>query len=109
MTMRVFAQITKVDAAKRLVYGRACQQVLDHSGEVFDYEKSKPYFKAWSEKIHADTDGKSYGNIRSMHGKISAGKIAEPLIFNDAEKAIDIVGKIVDDNEKVWIWLKYSI
>lgn len=97
--MRVFAQLTKVDAEKRLVYGRACAEVPDRSGEIFDYEKSKPYFQAWSDNIQKDTDGKSFGNIRAMHGKVSAGKVVEPLSFNDAEKAIDIVVKVVDDNE----------
>ena len=99
MTMRLFAQITKVDQAKRLVFGRACQEVVDRSGEIFDYEASKPYFKAWSDNIAKDTDGKSFGNVRAMHGKVSAGKIAEPIAFNDAEKAVDIAVKVVDDNE----------
>lgn len=98
MTMRLFAQLTKVDAEKRLVYGRACQEVLDHSGEVFDYEKSKPYFQTWSDGIAKDTDGKSLGNLRAMHGKVSAGKITH-VDYNDADKAIDIAAKIVDDNE----------
>jgi hypothetical protein len=40
----------------------------------------------------------SLGNIRAMHGKVAAGK-AIAIDFNDAEKAIDIGTKIVDDNE----------
>jgi hypothetical protein len=98
MTMRLFAQITKVDQAKRLVYGRACQEVVDKSGEILDYAKSKPYFEAWSAGIAKDTDGKSLGNIRAMHGKVSAGKITA-IDFNDTDKAIDICAKVVDDNE----------
>jgi hypothetical protein len=96
--LRLFAQITKVDQDKRLVYGRACQEVVDRSGEIFDYEGSKPYFKSWSDGIAKDTDGKSLGNIRAMHGKIAAGKVTE-IDFHDADKAIDICGKIVDDQE----------
>ncbi len=98
MTMRLFAQITKVDQAKRLVYGRACQEVVDRSGEIFDYESSKPYFKAWSDGIAKDTDGKSLGNVRAMHGKVSAGKVTA-IDFNDTDKAVDICAKVVDDNE----------
>ena len=96
--MRLFAQLTKVDAAKRLVYGRACQEVVDHVGEVFDYAKSKPHFVAWSEECAKDTDGKSLGNVRAMHGKVAAGKLTA-IDFNDAEKAIDVAAKVVDDNE----------
>src|SRR6516162_8085540 len=92
--MRVFAQITKVDAEKRLVYGRAAHEVPDRADEIFDYDSSKPYFEAWSESFKKDTDGKS----RAMHGKVAAGKLVE-IEFNDADKAIDIVGKIVDDGE----------
>jgi hypothetical protein len=98
MNMRIFAQITKVDVAKREVWGRATQEVVDKAGEIFDYESSKPHFKAWSEGFAKDTDGKSLGNIRSMHGKVAAGKVIN-IDFNDAEKAIDIGTKIIDDNE----------
>lgn len=96
--MRIFAQITKVDVAKREVWGRATQEVVDKSGEIFDFESSVPYFKAWSEGFAKDTDGKSLGNIRAMHGKVTAGKCIS-IDFNAAEKAIDIGTKIVDDNE----------
>ncbi len=96
--MKLFAQIRKVDEEKRLVYGRAVQEVPDHADEIFDYEKSVPYFKAWNAKFSEATDGKSLGNIRAMHGKVAAGKIAEIEYLDDA-KAIDIAAKIVDDAE----------
>lgn len=95
---RMFAQITKVDAAKREVWGRLVQEVPDRSGEIFDYESSKPYFKAWNEEFAAATDGKSLGNMRAMHGKVAAGKFTQ-VDFNDAEKAIDVCGKVVDEQE----------
>ena len=98
-TPSIFARITKVDEVKRLVYGRAIQEVPDKSDEIFDYTQSKPYFEEWSKSFFDATDGKSYGNIRAMHGKVAAGKIAEPLAFSDTEKAIDIAAKITDDNE----------
>ena len=98
-TANLFLPITKVDEAKRLVYGRAAHEVIDHSDEVFDYNTSKGNFVKWSDLMNKESGGKSYGNIRGMHSNIAAGKIAEPLKFNDKEKAIDIVAKVVDDNE----------
>ena len=96
--MKLHAQLLKVDEAKRLVIGRAVQETPDRSDEIFDYETSKPYFVEWSKSVSDDTDGKSLGNLRAMHGKTAAGKITK-MDFNDAEKAIDIEAKIVDDNE----------
>jgi hypothetical protein len=96
--VNMFARITKVDEARREVWGRAAAEVVDRVDEVFDYEKSKPYFEAWSKEFSDATDGKSLGNIRAMHGKVAAGK-AIHLDFNDTEKAIDIGAKIVDDAE----------
>lgn len=96
--MRIFARITKVDEAKRLVIGRAAQEVVDKDDEVFDYETSKPNFMKWSAEVFAESGGKSYGNMRAMHSNIAAGKITN-IDFNDSEKAIDIETKVVDDNE----------
>ena len=95
---RIFFRITKIDEAKHEVWGRASQEVVDKAKEIFDYETSVPYFKAWSEGFAKETDGKSLGNIRAMHGKSCAGKVIH-LDCNDAEKAIDIGTKIVNDNE----------
>jgi len=96
--MKVFAQLTKVDEEKRLVFGRAVDETPDRSGEVFDYESSVPYFKSWSDEVAKATDGASVGNLRAMHGKVAAGKLTD-IQFNDAEKSIDVVAKVVDDNE----------
>ncbi|MGB8422188.1 DUF6582 domain-containing protein [Paraburkholderia sp.] len=98
MTMKLFARLTKVDEEKRLVYGRATDETVDRSGEIFDYESSKPFFEKWSGDIAKATDGKSLGNLRAMHGNVAAGKLTS-IDFNDTEKAIDICTKIVDDNE----------
>jgi hypothetical protein len=98
MSMQIFIPLMKVDEARREVWGRATQEVVDKSGEILDYESSKPYFKAWSDEIAKATDGKSLGNIRAMHGKVAAGKVIH-IDFNDAEKAIDLGTKIVDDQE----------
>lgn len=99
MKLRLFAPLTKVDAVQRIVYGVATAEEVDKSGEIFDYDSSVPYFKQWSADINKVTDGKSFGNIRAMHGKVAAGKINEEIVFNDAAKCIEIAAKIVDDNE----------
>lgn len=96
--MNLFAQISKVDEEKRLVFGRAVQETVDKSGEIMDYESSKPHFVKWSKDIAEDTEGKSLGNLRAMHGKVAAGKLTA-IDFNDAEKAIDVCAKVVDDQE----------
>lgn len=97
--MQIFARITKVDESTGKVYGRAVQEVVDRSGEIFDYETSKPNFAKWSEDAAKATDGKSVGNVRAMHGKVAAGKLTE-ITFNDAEKAIDVCAEVVDPVER---------
>ena len=96
--MKVFAQLSKVDVEKRLVYGRAAQETPDHSGEIMDYEQSKPNFVKWSGEMSKATNGASQGNVRAMHGAVAVGKLME-LNFNDDEHAIDVVAKIIDNNE----------
>jgi hypothetical protein len=90
--------IVKVDAAQRLVYGAMALQELDKSGEIFHYDRSKPFIKEWSDEMHQATGGKSYGNLRAMHGKVAAGLLTE-LKFDDDNQTIYTCGKVVDDNE----------
>jgi hypothetical protein len=96
--LNLFIPLTKVDVAQRLVYGLATAEKLDRSGEVCDYETTKPFYEKWSGDIHKSTGGKSLGNVRAMHGKVAAGKVTS-INFNDAEKQIEICSKVVDDNE----------
>src|SRR5690348_11345962 len=98
MGMKLFAQLSKVDEAKRLVYGVAAQEVPDLSGEIFDYKSSKPYFQKWSEQVAKDSGGKSLGNPRAMHGKVAAGKLTE-MAFDDTNLKVEVCAKVVDDNE----------
>jgi hypothetical protein len=98
MSMNLFAQLTKIDEAKRLVFARAAQEVVDKSDEIMDYESSKPFFKSWSEEVSKDSDGKNLGNVRAMHGKVAAGRLTQ-IDFNDAEKAVDVCAYISDDQE----------
>lgn len=95
---KIFATIRKVDEEKRMVFGRIAKQEIDKSGEMLDYAKSKPYFKAWSDELSNDTGGKSLGNVRAMHGKVAAG-VLKAIDFNDADMAIDVGAHIVDDQE----------
>lgn len=94
----LFVQFTKIDEEKREVAGRLTQDILDRENEFWDYDSSVPHMKAWSQGFEDATGGKSVGNLRAMHHAISAGKLTS-IDFNDAEKAVDIVAKIVDDAE----------
>lgn len=98
MNPSMFAQIRKVDEQKRLVFGRLAEEAVDKADEIMDYASSKPFFQKWSEEVAKATDGASVGNLRAMHGKVAAGKFVQ-MDFNDAEKAIDVCAKVVDDNE----------
>lgn len=95
---RVFVPLTKVDEEQRLVYGVISQQVLDKSGEMMDYAKSKDNFKKWSDDIHEASGGLSKGNLRVMHGLSVAGKVTE-IEFNDEDQSIEVCAKVVDDAE----------
>lgn len=94
----MFLRLTKVDAAQRIVYGTATEEVVDKAREIMDYETSKPFFEAWSGDIAKATDGKSVGNVRAMHGKVAAGKL-NSIIYDDGAKRIEVAAKIVDDAE----------
>lgn len=93
----IFFRLTKIDVAKRVVEGIATAEQPDLTGEICDYETTKPYYEAWSDNMKKATGGKSLGNVREMHGNIAAGKITE-LFFDDAQKSIRIVTKCVDDS-----------
>lgn len=96
--LSLFIPLTKVDAEQRLVYGVATAETKDRSGEVCDYASTKPYYEKWSGGIHKATDGKSFGNLRAMHGKVAAGKVTA-LAFNDDARQIEVCAKVVDDGE----------
>jgi hypothetical protein len=96
--MDLFVPITKIDAGKRLVYGVVTAEAPDVSGEVCDYASTKPLYQKWSQGFASATAGKSFGNLRAMHGNVAAGKLVD-IAFNDAQKRIEICGKVVDDAE----------
>lgn len=96
--LNIFVPITKVDAAKGIVYGVLAAEEKDLAGEVFDYAGSKPYFEKWSSAISKATNGASLGNLRAMHGLVAAGKFTD-MVFNDDAKKIEVAAKVVDKNE----------
>lgn len=96
--MTLFVPITKIDAAQRLVYGVVTAEMPDVTGEVCDYASTKPHYQKWSQNFAAASGGKSLGNLRAMHGNIAAGKLVD-IAFNDAQRRIEICGKVVDDDE----------
>jgi hypothetical protein len=95
-SLKLFAQLAKIDEARREVWGVATAEVVDKEGEIFDYATSKPYFEAWSAEIAKATDGKSLGNVREMHANSAVGKLVS-IEFDDELKQVNIGARIVDD------------
>jgi hypothetical protein len=96
--LKLFVPITKVEAARRLVYGVVTAEKPDVAGEVCDYASTKPLYQKWLQGFASATDGRSLGNLRAMHGAVAAGKLVQ-IAFNDADKQVEICGKVVDDAE----------
>ncbi|WP_374545006.1 hypothetical protein [Rhodoblastus sp.] len=96
--LQIFIPLRKADAARRLIYGYATAELPDKAGEICDYASTKPFYEQWSAGCAKASDGKSFGNLRAMHGKIAAGKVTS-IAFNDDAKRIEIAAKIVDDDE----------
>jgi hypothetical protein len=94
----LFLPLAKVDLDQRLVTGVATAETPDRSGEICDYASSKPLFEKWSAEALAASGGKSLGAVRSMHGRVAAGKLTD-IAFDDKAKRIVVAAKIVDDDE----------
>lgn len=101
--LQKFMQLTKVDVAKRLIYGTFTAEVVDKSGEVADYEGTKAAIMDWSKEIEKVSKGKSKGNIRKMHGKEVVGKAVE-ITCDDVNKTVsgcvEVDEKTVQEAEK---------
>lgn len=103
----LFLPILKADEERRIVYGRAAQEVPDKSGEILDYSSSRKNFEDWSRNFEKMSGGKSKGNIRRQHRKDEVvGKVID-LAFDDAQKAVDIAVKVTDD--KAWNDVKEGV
>ncbi len=96
--LNLFIPLAKADAVRRIVTGYATAELPDRAGEICDYASTKPLYEQWSADFSKASGGKSFGNLRAMHGKVAAGKISA-IAFNDEEKRIEIAAKIVDDEE----------
>ncbi len=94
-SLSYFMPLQKVIEAKREVWGIAAIEQPDQSGEIMDYQKSKPHFWAWSKRVQKASGGKSYGNVRESHTSKAIGKVIK-LIFDDAAKAVHVGVKVVD-------------
>lgn len=94
----LFCRISKVDEEKRTVTGIGASEAIDDDGEIFDYDSSKPYVEAWSDSAQQRSQGKSFGNIREMHQLSAAGKLSEPIIFDDGQKLIILTSYVSDDD-----------
>lgn len=113
--IKVFLPFTKVEALEDgtcIVEGIATAEVLDADGEIVDFEASKAAFSEWSDYFQKATDGESFGNIRSMHGNIAAGK-AVAWWPDEEHKAIMLRSHIIDPTEAKKciekVYLGYSI
>lgn len=97
--LQIHIPLAKIDEEKRLVIGRAVHEVPDRSGEIIDYATARGAFETWSKTFSDMTGGLSKGNLRVMHDpKRVAGKVVD-LQYNDDEKAIEVVAKVVDPVE----------
>lgn len=93
---RKFIQFTKVDEINRTVSGVITSETPDKTGEICDYESSKPYYQEWSQEISDATGGRSLGNVRAQHDVAQAvGKFID-LLYDDDNKRILGTAKIVD-------------
>ena len=89
--------LTKVDEATRTVHGIITDETPDRTGEICDYDTSKPYYQAWSDEIAKASQGKSLGNIRLMHGLVAIG-VLKSLEFDDVNKRISGATKVINDD-----------
>lgn len=100
--LTAFGRITKVDLRTGIVEGIGADETLDRDGEIFDYNSSKPYIENWSNAFAETTKAAgqevSYGNIRSMHANIAAGKVTA-INFDDGGKAVNLSTYIADKGE----------
>ena len=97
-TLNLFIPITKIDEAKRTVYGTLTHAVADKSGEIIDYPSTKEAYQKWSDDAFERSKGKSKGNLRAMHASVAAGKFTD-IVFDDANERIEGAAYVSDDNE----------
>jgi len=83
--------IEKIDEEKRLIFGKATQEILDKQGDVVEFNASLKAFSDWI----------PIGNIREMHQPIAVGKAIE-FIPDEKDKSIWIKVHISEGAEDTW-------
>ena len=108
MKMLKYFPLVKVDEITHTISGLVTAEVPDKDGEICDYGAAKKAFLDWSTEFAKSTTAAgqevSFGNMRLMHQLQFgiAGKVAEPVIFDDSSKQVSIITEPADDN----IWSK---
>jgi hypothetical protein len=92
----IFVPLQKYDPFQGIAVGYAATQARDADGERMHYERSKPQFSSWSERVFKASQGKNLGNVREMHNPhTSAGKLTD-LTFDDVNQGVFVTAKIID-------------
>lgn len=76
--VQIAAPFTKVEATPdggRNVEGFATLERKDKQGEIADYAGTVKAFDVWSAEIEKASQGKSRGNVRSMHAPVPVGTV----------------------------------
>lgn len=92
MDFKYTIPIEKIDKEKRLIFGRATEEILDKQKDIVGYDGSLEAFKKWI----------PIGNIREMHQAIAVGKAVE-FIPDDENKAIWLKAHISKGAEDTWL------
>jgi hypothetical protein len=95
MKFERYIQFTKVNGINHTVEGILTDETPDKSGEICDYESSKPHYQEWSGEFNKATNGQSLGNVREMHQLKAVGKF-NSIDYDDTGKAITGVALVVD-------------
>jgi RNA polymerase subunit RPABC4/transcription elongation factor Spt4 len=87
-------KVTETPTGQLIAAGRVTAEEVDRDNEICDYIKSKPMFADWSQEQFDATSKAgqepSYGNIRLQHSLQIAGRVIQPLDFDDQQKAISV-------------------
>src|SRR5205823_11000708 len=79
--------------------GIAANLNTDSDGErLLDWPSTVAAFKDWSERVHSESSGRNYGNIRFAHTTKPVGRLLSPPEFDDVNHQV-IVNFQIDDPE----------
>lgn len=89
-------QFTKFDGRSGEFTGVMTSETPDDSQEVIDLPGSRDYIEAWSQSTYKRSKGKSFGNVREMHGLSAVGKLTAAPVFDMDRRTVTVQGVIVD-------------